>query len=111
MIEIENFEISYEKIFNNIFILTLITSTAYIKNSTKKIEDKIYASQENLRLFKKELENTKLEYNYLSSSERLIRFQNQYFENMLVKKDIKDIKIIKKISNKLNLENISRNDD
>ena len=92
-------------------ILTLITSTAYIKNSTKKIEDKIYASQENLRLFKKELENTKLEYNYLSSSERLIRFQNQYFENMLVKKDIKDIKIIKKISNRLNLENISRNDD
>ena len=100
------------KKFSIIFlILTLITSTAYIKNSTKKIEDKIYASQENLRLFKKELENTKLEYNYLSSSERLIRFQNQYFENMLVKKDIKDIKIIKKISNKLNLENIARNDE
>ena len=100
------------KKFSIIFlILTLITSTAYIKNSTKKIEDKIYASQENLRLFKKELENTKLEYNYLSSSERLIRFQNQYFEDVLVKKDIKDIKIIKKISNKLNLENISRNDD
>ena len=100
------------KKFSIIFlILTLITSTAYIKNSTKKIEDKIYASQENLRLFKKELENTKLEYNYLSSSERLIRLQNQYFENMLVKKDIKDIKIIKKISNKLNLENIARNDE
>ena len=78
------------KKFSIIFlILTLITSTAYIKNSTKKIEDKIYASQENLRLFKKELENTKLEYNYLSSSERLIRLQNQYFENMLVKKDKK----------------------
>ncbi len=100
------------KKFSIIFlILTLITSTAYIKNSTKKIEDKIYASQENLRLFKKELENTKLEYNYLSSSERLIRLQNQYFENMLVKKDIKDIKIIKKISNKLNLENITKNDE
>ena len=100
------------KKFSIIFlILTLITFTAYIKNSTKKIEDKIYASQENLRLFKKELENTKLEYNYLSSSERLIRLQNQYFENMLVKKDIKDIKIIKKISNKLNLENIARNDE
>lgn len=100
------------KKFSIIFlILTLITSTAYIKNSTKKIEDKIYASQENLRLFKKELENTKLEYNYLSSSERLIRLQNQYFENMLAKKDIKDIKIIKKISNKLNLENITKNDE
>ena len=31
-----------------ILILTLITFTAYIKNSTKKIEDKIYA----LRKFK-----------------------------------------------------------
>ena len=66
---------------------------------------------ENLRLFKKELENTKLEYDYLSSSERLIKLQNQYFEDVLDKKDLKNIKIIKKISNKLNLENISRNDD
>ena len=76
--------------FSTIFlILTLITFTAYIKNSTKKIEDKIYASQENLRLFKKELENTKLEYDYLSSSEKLIKLQNQYFEDVLVKKDLK----------------------
>ena len=100
------------KKFSIIFlILTLITSTAYIKNSTKKIEDKIYASQENLRLFKKELENTKLEYNYLSSSERLIKLQIQYFEDVLAKKDIKDIKIIKKISNKLDIKKIAINDE
>ena len=100
------------KKFSIIFlILTLITFTAYIKNSTKKIEDKIYASQENLRLFKKELENTKLEYNYLSSSEKLIKLQNQYFEDVLVKKDIKNIKIIKKISNKLDIEKIARNNE
>ena len=94
-----------------ILILTLITFTAYIKNSTKKIEDKIYASQENVRLFKKELENTKLEYDYLSSSERLIKLQNQYFEDVLVKKDLNNIKIIKKISNKLDLEKIDTNND
>ena len=94
-----------------ILILTLITFTAYIKNSTKKIEDKIYASQENVRLFKKELENTKLEYDYLSSSERLIKLQNQYFEDVLVKKDLNNIKIIKKISNKLDLEKIDINND
>ena len=98
--------------FSTIFlILTLITFTAYIKNSTKKIEDKIYASQENLRLFKKELENTKLEYDYLSSSEKLIKLQNQYFEDVLVKKDLKDIKIIKKISNKSDIEKIATNNE
>ena len=98
--------------FSTIFlILTLITFTAYIKNSTKKIEDKIYASQENLRLFKKELENTKLEYDYLSSSEKLIKLQNQYFEDVLVKKDLKNIKIIKKISNKLDIEKIATNNE
>tara|TARA_B100000073_G_scaffold224159_1_gene186744 strand:+ start:931 stop:1236 length:306 start_codon:yes stop_codon:yes gene_type:complete len=100
------------KKFSIIFlILTLITFTAYIKNSTKKIEDKIYASQENLRLFKKELENTKLEYDYLSSSENLIKLQNQYFEDVLVKKDLKNIKIIKKISNKLDIEKIATNNE
>ena len=100
------------KKFTIIFlILTLITFTAYIKNSTKKIEDKIYASQENLRLFKKELENTKLEYDYLSSSEKLIKLQNQYFEDVLVKKDLKNIKIIKKISNKLDIEKIVINNE
>ena len=100
------------KKFSTIFlILTLITFTAYIKNSTKKIEDKIYASQENLRLFKKELENTKLEYDYLSSSEKLIKLQNQYFEDVLVKKDLKNIKIIKKISNKLDIEKIATNNE
>ena len=98
--------------FSTIFlILTLITFTAYIKNSTKKIEDKIYASQENLRLFKKELENTKLEYDYLSSSDKLIKLQNQYFEDVLVKKDLKNIKIIKKISNKLDIEKIATNNE
>ena len=100
------------KKFSIIFlILTLITFTAYIKNSTKKIEDKIYASQENLRLFKKELENTKLEYDYLSSSEKLIKLQNQYFEDVLVKKELKNIKIIKKISNKLDIEKIATNNE
>ena len=98
--------------FSTIFlILTLITFTAYIKNSTKKIEDKIYASQENLRLFKKELENTKLEYDYLSSSDKLIKLQNQYFEDVLVKKDLKNIKIIKKISNKSDIEKIATNNE
>ena len=69
-----------------LLIISLIIFTAFVKNSTKKIEDKIFVSQENLRLFKKELENTKLENDYLSSSEKLMEFQNLYFEDELIKK-------------------------
>ena len=94
-----------------LLIISLIIFTAFVKNSTKKIEDKIFASQENLRLFKKELENTKLENDYLSSSEKLMEFQNLYFEDELIKKKIKKLRIIKINSNKLEIEQIRVNDE
>ena len=42
---------------------------------------------------KSEFENVSLEYDYLSSAERLIEYQTQYFEDELIQKNIKDIKI------------------
>tara|TARA_B100001540_G_C15786379_1_gene633411 strand:+ start:624 stop:899 length:276 start_codon:yes stop_codon:yes gene_type:complete len=75
-------------------IFLLILTTAFIKNSTKKIDDEIFTLKENLRSFNKELDKVKLEFNYLSSAEKLLEFQNLYFENELVQKDIKEIKII-----------------
>jgi len=94
-----------------LLIISLIIFTAFVKNSTKKIEDKIFASQENLRLFKKELENTKLENDYLSSSEKLMEFQNLYFEDELIKKKIKKLRIIKINSNELKIDKIRLNDE
>ncbi len=94
-----------------LLILSLIIFTAFVKNSTKKIEDKIFVSQENLRLFKKELENTKLEYDYLSSSEKLMEFQNLYFEDELIKKEIKKLRVIKINSNELEIEQIRVNNE
>ena len=75
-------------------ILFLILFTAFIKNSTKRIDDQIFNTKENLRGLKKNLENIKLEYDYLSSAEKLLEFQNQYFDDELVKKDIQNIMII-----------------
>ena len=49
-----------------------------------------------MRDLKKELENVKLEKEYLSSAEKLLEYQNLYFENELTKKDIQEIKIIDK---------------
>ena len=85
----------------------MIFSTAIIKNSTKRIDDEIFILKENLRGLKKDFENVKLEYDYLSSSERLLEFQNSYFDNELKKKDIQEIKVLIKLSNKIKLENLS----
>ena len=57
-------------------ILLLILVTSLIKNSTKKIEDKIFTINENVRSLKVKLSDVMLEYNYLSSPEKLIQFQS-----------------------------------
>lgn len=75
-----------------ILILFLIFFTTLVKNSTKRIDDKIFVLEENIRSFKKEFEKIKLEYDYLSSAEKLLEFQKQYFEDELIKRDIKDIR-------------------
>ncbi len=81
--------------FSVIFlILSLILSTVFIKNSTKKIEDEIFASEENIRVLRKEFEKMKLEFDYLSSAENLLKFQNLYFDDELTKKNILKIKVI-----------------
>ncbi len=80
-------------------ILFLILFTAIIKNSTKRIDDEIFAIKENIRSFKKDFENIKLEYDYLSSAEKLLEFQRLYFDDELIKKDIQNIKIINKNTN------------
>ena len=68
-------EINYEKIFSYFFNFFLILFTALIKNSTKRIDDEIFVNKENIRSLKKEFENIKLEYDYLSSAEKLLEFQ------------------------------------
>ncbi len=82
-------------------IFFLVLSTAIIKNTAKQIEDEIFTVKENIRVLKSEFENVSLEYDYLSSAERLLEYQSQYFENELIQKNINDIKIYN-ISNDLN---------
>ena len=90
-------------------IFFLIIFTAFIKNSTKRIDDLIFSSEENLRVLSKDFENIKLEYDFLSSTERLLQFQNKYFEEELIKKKIQNIKIINKSNNDLNIEKLRFN--
>ena len=73
-------------------IFILILTTSLVKNSTKEIEDKIFMVNENIRPLKLELGNVVLEYNYLSSPDKLTEYQTRYFEKELIKIDITKIK-------------------
>ena len=93
------------KIFIITFILSLILLTAFIKNSTKKIEDDILVKKENLQDLKKELSDSKLEFHYLSSAQKLLEYQSLYFEQDLIQKDINQIKILEKTTQGIKLKN------
>ncbi len=99
------------KISTIFLILSLILLTAIIKNSTKRIDDEIFVIKENLRDLKKDLENIKLEFEYLSSAEKLLKFQEMYFDNELIKKDIREIKTIEENTNQLIIEKLKFNNN
>ena len=84
-----------KKISLIIFIFLLIISTALIKNSSKKNEDKIFTVKENLRFLNSKFKKIKLEHDYLSSPDKLLEYQLLYFDDELVKKDIQTLKKIK----------------
>ena len=86
-----------------IAILILILATSLVKNSTKEIEDKIFMVNENIRPLKSELGDVLLEYNYLSSPDKLTQYQTQYFEKNLIKIDIMKIKILTEENNHINV--------
>ena len=93
-----------------IFVLILITSL--VKNSTKEIEDQIFAINESIRPLKSKLEDVLLESNYLSSPEKLVQYQTQYFEKDLIKIKIMKIKEITINNENLEINNlIIKNDN
>ena len=83
--------------------LVLILVTSLVKNSTKEIEDKIFALNENIRSLKSELDDVLLEYNYLSSPDKLMQYQAKFFEKELIQTDITKIKKITKKNNYIKL--------
>ena len=88
-------------VFTTIFVLILATSL--VKNSTKEIEDKIFMVNENIRPLKSDLGDELLEYNYLSSPDKLNQYQTQYFEKNLIKIDIIKIKKITEKNNHISV--------
>ena len=86
-------------VFAVIFILIVFTSL--IKNSTKDLDDQIYSLRENILFLENRFNDSKLEFDYLSSSEKLLEYQKLYFENLLIKKSLKELKTLEIIDKEL----------
>ena len=95
-----------KKLLISFLIIFLILFTVIIKNSTKRIEDEIFVKKENIRILKKDLGKIKLEYEFLSSAEKLLEFQNLYFDDQLTKKNIQEIKIIYRNLGEIEIKNL-----
>ena len=95
-----------KKILTISLIFSLIVITTFIKNSTKKIDEELFSLKENISDLNLELDNVKLEFDYLSSSEKLLSYQNLYFENKLTLKNINEIEIIQFTKEKILTKNV-----
>ena len=86
----------------SIFFLLIFTTVT--KNSTKEIEKQIYNTKENLRILEQKYEMVLLDFNYLSSPEKLMEYQLRYFENELKEIDITDLKKLNLVGNEIQVK-------
>ncbi len=84
-----------KKILLIIPIIILIISTTLTKNSTKKLDKNIFETQEEIRALNDIYELVLLDYNYLTSPNKLMEYSKMYFDKELKKKKITDLKIFK----------------
>ena len=90
------------KFFVVFVIIALIFITTIVKNSTKKIDEEIFATKERIGELKNKGEMLKLEYDFLSSPEKILEYQKNYFENELSEIDISLLGVIE-LSEKLKI--------
>jgi len=68
-----------------VFIITfLVITTSIVKNSTRELENKIFNSNEKIKILINRKEIIKLQNDYLSSPQRLFEFKNKFLDNLEV---------------------------
>ena len=88
-----------KKIIIFIPIIFLIFATTLTKNSTKKLDKRIYVIKENIRFLNHKYELVLLDFNYLTSPTKLMEYQQNYFDTDLAESKIINFKSIE-IKNK-----------
>ena len=65
-------------------IFFLVITTSIIKNSTRELENKIFNSNEKIKILISRKEIIKLQNDYLRSPQRLFEFKNKFLDNLEV---------------------------
>ena len=65
-------------------IFFLLIFTTFIKNATKEIEKTIFLKKENIRELKIKHDLVLLDYNYLGSPKKLIKLQEELFDEKFI---------------------------
>ena len=73
-----------KKFFFTSLFLALIIGTSFVKNTTKTLDKEIFEKRENITLLQNKYELVLLDFNYLSSPDRLKKYQQIYFEKVYV---------------------------
>ena len=89
------------KFFIILLIFFLVILTAITKNSTKRLEDKIFLVNEDINVLKEKFELVLLDYNFLTTPRKLLEYQSKFFEKDLIPIDINKVKKITNVNNKL----------
>ena len=85
-------------------IFLLLFFTTITKNSTKEIEEQIYNTKENIKVLENKYEMILLDFNYLTSPEKLLKYQSTYFENELREIDITNLKKLTLIDSEIQIK-------
>ena len=80
-----------KKIIFFIPIIFLIVATTITKDSTKKLDKKIFEIKENIRILEDRYELILLDYNILTSPKKLMEYQKVYFDNDFIQKNIENL--------------------
>ena len=82
-------------------LIFLITVTAVIKNSSKKIEEEAFNLSENLNLLREKYSLALLEHTYLTNPSRLIKIMKTHKNEEYIHLNILDLKNLSKSHQKL----------
>ena len=92
-------------------ILILILATTATKNSTKKIDKEIFNLKEDIRFLTDQYELVLLDNNFLSSPQKLLEYQQKFFENELVPVDIQNLNQIEFNNQKVFIKKLIKNSE
>ena len=92
-------------------ILILILATTVTKNSTKKIDKEIFNLKEDIRFLTDQYELVLLDNNFLSSPQKLLEYQQKFFENELVPVDIQNLNQIEFNNQKVFIKKLIKNSE